>query len=160
MQRLFISVNQFRLARKVAEAIKEDRIKTDMNEHDFTRGSSDYLGFLAEFVIDDFIGVPRPVLIEGDTDGGVDLELDGVKIDVKASNYTGPEPKLILFKDKDYSCDYFVLVVLKSTFFSVVGGISKDSFFEKCYEQDFGYGSRLCVDASALEPFRFKEVVK
>ena len=160
MQRLKISLEQFAIARRVANSIKEDRIKCDMNEHDFTGGSSDFLGFLAEVVIDDFIGIDRPQLIMGGTDGGVDVCIDGVNVDVKASGYDGEDPCLILFKDKAYPCDYFVLVVLKNYYFSVMGGISKKDFFEKCEERNFGYGPRLCVGADKLEPYRFKELIK
>ncbi len=159
MQRLYVSPEQFRTARKVADAIKKDRIDCKMNEHDFTNHSSDFLGFLAEFVITDFLGKERPKLIKGGTDGDVDVVIDDVKIDVKASNYTGDNPSLILFKDKVYPCDYFVLLVLKDCFFSV-GGISKKDFYEKCYEQDYGYGKRLVVDSFNLENFRFKELKK
>jgi len=160
MQKLYVSGEQFRTARLVTDAIKEDRIRCGMNEHDFTGGSSDFLGFLAEFVISDFIGVERPRLIEGKTDGGVDFCIGGVNVDVKATNYVFGEPSLILFKGKEYSCDYFVLLALKDCYFCVVGGISKKDFFVKCVEKDFGYGVRLVVDAGKLEMYRFKELNK
>lgn len=156
MQRLYVGPKQYELARKLADKIKEDRIVCDMNEHDFTRSSSDFLGFLGEIVVADFVGLDRPVLLNGKTDGGFDLLLNGERVDLKVTGFGGVNPCLVLFKEKSYSnVDCFVLLVLRDGFFSVVGKVSKKVFFENCVERDLGFGSRLVLESSFFESFKF-----
>mgnify|MGYP000548409581 CR=1 FL=1 len=93
----------------------------------------------------------QDVIIEM-TDGGVDLWLGDVTIDVK---YTARNTsKLIFDSASKFKSQVAVLVTATSNndVMEILGWCSKNKFIEVSYIKDFGYGERLVMDADKLQP--------
>jgi hypothetical protein len=112
------------------------------------------IGMLGELAAGRILGVEPDWEIYLSGDNGNDMSAWGMSWQIKTSSMR----KLIFNSMKDFITDGAILVhhlaskyeVFDNPTFDVVGAISHTKFVGLCYEHDFGYGSRLVVDADCL----------
>jgi len=116
-----------------------------------SREEANIYGFRAEFAIARLFGLDPPE-INVLTDGGVDLWIDDLSIDVKFSNNTnGP----LIFDTADKfkaNCAILVCRTEDPRNMKIAGWMGKRDFCARAYSKDFGYGKRLVVDQKDLSP--------
>lgn len=97
--------------------------------------SKQLVGMLAQTVLADYIGHPRPKHSQG-FDGGYDYIINDKKVDVKCmarrGHMCGSFVHNLIAYQKDYDVDYYIFTnLVKSTNeLEVCGVISKDDFFK------------------------------
>jgi len=116
-----------------------------------SRNEANIWGFKAEFAVARLFDIEPPT-INVVTDNGVDLWMDDVSIDVKFSNKErGP----LIFDTADkFKADIAVLVGRTDSdrTLRVNGWISKQAFVDRAKPHNFGYGNRLRMDVSDIDP--------
>lgn len=114
-----------------------------------SRINANRIGFMAEFAVCRLFETALPRL-NISTDGGVDLWLDDIGIDVKFTK-TG---KLIFDDEGRFKAHLSILATEsdEDDCINLIGWIGRKEFFEIATTHDFGYGDRLVVDASQLKP--------
>lgn len=108
-------------------------------------------GFKAEFAVARLFNLDPPDLTVV-TDGGVDLWMGDLSIDVKFTNKTfGP---LVFDSMEKFKADIAVLVGRGGTDneLSVNGFVLRKVFEDSAVEHDFGYGKRLVMKADDMKP--------
>ena len=108
-------------------------------------------GFKAEFAVARLFDLELPTLTVV-TDGGVDLWMGDLSIDVKFTNaMRGP---LVFDSMEKFKADIAVLVGKTDThnILSVNGLVSREDFEKKAYKRDVWYGERLVMDEGDLSP--------
>ena len=107
-------------------------------------------GILGEMAYARFWDVPLDtrVLERGIGDGGVDLQLTGLTVDVKATTRT--TGRLILNQRPLSSPHYFSLAIITNTDVLLAGIISSAEFLCKAQQRDFGYGERFFLTQEQL----------
>lgn len=116
-----------------------------------SRKEANIWGFKAEFAVARLLNTELPI-VNVATDGGVDLWFDDVSIDVKFSNKErGP---LIFDNIEKFQADLAVLVgkTDEENVLRVNGWVDKGRFEREAQSRDFGYGPRLKMDYSDLDP--------
>ena len=115
-----------------------------------SRLAANILGFKAEFVIARMFGCSLPT-INIVTDGGKDLWVDGVSVDVKFSNREYGD---LIFDNADkFAADLAILVgKISDEEMRVNGWIGRTKFLQLCSEHDYGYGKRLVMKHDELLP--------
>lgn len=110
------------------------------------------VGILGEMAYAFHYGIPRDrrVLPNGIGDGGVDLFLDGLKIDVKA---TDRDTGNLLLKKRPNGSDYLALAIIDKDKCTVrlAGMVSSVKFIETCKTQDFGHGETFFIEQGNLD---------
>ena len=106
-------------------------------------------GFMAEFAVCRLFGTEPPRLNIA-TDGGLDLWLGDVAVDVKFTKTS----KLIFDSQDKFKAQVAILATTTDHHdcMKLLGWIGRTEFLELCTEHDFGYGERLVMDASELRP--------
>jgi hypothetical protein len=116
-----------------------------------SRQEANIWGFKAEFAVARLFDIEPPT-VNVVTDNGVDLWMDDISIDVKFSNKErGP----LIFDTADkFKADVAVLVgrTDKDRTLRVNGWVSKQTFVDHAVAHDFGYGERLKMDVSDIDP--------
>lgn len=114
-----------------------------------SRLEANRLGFMAEFAVCRLFGAEPPRLNIA-TDGGVDLWLGDISVDVKFSK-TG---SLIFDSEEKFKSNLAVLVTSTSDpeCMLLEGWIGKTAFAREAYAKDFGYGERMVMGSSDLTP--------
>ena len=116
-----------------------------------SRVEANQWGFKAEFAVARLLNLDLPTLTVT-TDGGADLWVDDITIDVKFSNQEwGP---LIFDSMTKFRANLAVMVGRTNyeDIVNVIGWISREDFKEKYKKKDFGYGTRLFVEPEDLAP--------
>lgn len=123
--------------------------KPRLENENQSREEANALGFKAEFAVARLLGTTLPT-INVVTDGGVDLWLDDVSIDVKFTNKQSNG--LIFDNEEKFKARLAVLVVPTShdDVMNIAGWIGRNRFLRLAKTKDFGYGSRLVVDVRNL----------
>lgn len=128
----------------------------DVETQKFDRKRTDweiaYFGFMGE------VAVARALCLSPDTsvlaggDGGVDLVINGTKLQVKTPLAKVTRDYLYFNDETKFSCDFGVLCNIDNDETAVVirGAISRSDFIRKAGIRDFGYGERMCVHAAEL----------
>jgi len=111
-------------------------------------------GFKAEFAVARLFGVDTPV-VNVCSDGGVDLWIDDISVDVKLSNK--PDGPLIFDSADSFAAMCAVMVgrTEDPDEFLINGCATKALFLRKHYKHDFGYGERLVMDVKDLQPIEW-----
>lgn len=111
------------------------------------RVNANWWGFMAEFAVCRVFGLELPRLNVA-TDGGVDLWLGDISVDVKFSQTN----KLIFDSEEKFRANVALLVVPggEADVLELAGWIGRTAFLENCGKHDFGYGERLVMDADNL----------
>ena len=114
-----------------------------------SRVEANKLGFMAEFAVCRLFDTEPPRLNIA-TDGGLDLWLDDVAVDVKFTK-TG---KLIFDNPDKFKANVAILATTADQHdcIKLLGWIGRTEFLELCDTHDFGYGERLVMEASELRP--------
>jgi len=150
MVRVSLSRKEFHEATTLGQdTTKVCRMQNTTPRGEEGRGDSDINGALAEFAVAKLYGADKPRL-NIVNDGGLDLWVNDKSIDVK---YTRTD--LLIFDSlAKFKADIAVLVcpTEQPDTFSVVGGVSRDSFADRCFEQTMKYGSKLVMKSESLSP--------
>lgn len=112
-----------------------------------SRVEANKIGFMAEFAVCRAFGTEPPRLNIA-TDGGVDLWMDDISVDVKLTN-TG---KLIFDSMDKFKANVAVLATTtdEPDCIKLLGWTGRTRFEEMHHKHDFGYGERLVMDADDL----------
>jgi hypothetical protein len=116
-----------------------------------SREEANIWGFKAEFAVARLLNTELPI-VNVATDGGVDLWFDDVSIDVK---FTNKERGPLIFDSMDkFQSDIAVLVgrTEEENTLRVNGWVGRGRFEREAETADFGYGPRLKMAMTALDP--------
>lgn len=119
-----------------------------------SRVEANVFGFKAEFAVARLFHVEPPV-VNVLTDGGIDLWLNDISIDVKFTNKErGP---LIFDSMEKFKADAAVLVgrTQHDDVMKINGCVSRNVFEWESYKHDFGYGERMVMDVDQLKPIEW-----
>jgi len=125
--------------------------KPRLNNSNQTRIEANIYGYKAEFAVARLFNIELPT-INVVSDGGVDLWLEDLSIDVKFTNKE--EGDLIFDNANKFKSDLAVAVgkTLHPNVLKVNGWMGKKTFLKSAYKTNFGYGERLVVAAKDLNP--------
>jgi len=139
------------MARDTVFMLERMSISPRLENKNQSRLEANIFGFMAEFAVCRVLDTEPPRLNFA-TDGGVDLWLGDVTIDVK---YTARNTSKLIFDSvSKFKSQVAVLVTATSNMdvMEILGWCSKNRFIEESYKKDFGYGERLVMDADKLQP--------
>ena len=141
--------------------VRENKKQYEVTDRKFDKNNSSYsvnlLGQLGEVACGRVLGLQVDRTISPSGDDGHDLRTDaGETIQVKTSTL----PQLIFNAPHLFISDIAVLVQFFGDkqlphvdgVFQVVGWIDRKTFLARCYPHDYGYGTRLVMDANQLKP--------
>ena len=116
-----------------------------------SRVEANKLGFMAEFAVCRLFDTEAPRLNIA-TDGGLDLWLDDVAVDVKFTKTS----KLIFDSQGKFKAQVAILATTTDQHdcMKLLGWVGRTEFLEICETHDFGYGERLVMEASELRPLQ------
>ena len=115
-----------------------------------SRLDSNVIGYKAEFAVARAFDADLPAM-HMINDGGVDIWLDNISVDVKVSNQK--DSNLIFDSMDKFKADVALFVVqLGDNKFDLVGWITRAAFERQSKRRDFGYGDRLYVSPENLQP--------
>lgn len=153
-----IQLDDLTIEKVMASASARNRIKKDWGvpNHRHDRRRSDweinFFGLMGE------AGLAQALCLQPDWsllvsgDGGVDLKLGELTVQVKTPLSAGTKNWLYFDHAGRFQCDLAALCNIDSSETAVVirGFVHKDVFFEHCISKNFGYGDRLALHASHL----------
>jgi hypothetical protein len=116
-----------------------------------SREEANVFGFKAEFAIARLFDLDLPEL-NVTSDYGVDLWWDDYSIDVKFSNKQDGD---LIFDTMDKFKAQIAILVTRTdnqNVMNVVGWMTRKEFERKCQSHNFGYGERLVVGNTKLNP--------
>tara|TARA_R110000868_G_scaffold85685_8_gene240905 strand:- start:13882 stop:14394 length:513 start_codon:yes stop_codon:yes gene_type:complete len=116
-----------------------------------SREEANAFGYKAEFAIARLFNAEPPV-INVLSDGGVDIWLDDIPVDVKFTNDEhGP---LIFDSMKKFRAEIAILVgrTDDDDVMSINGWVTRKEFKQKADKQNFGYGDRLFLRHTDMNP--------
>lgn len=149
------------LGRDTVKLCEMQGFKPRLENEDQNRVEANQWGFKAEFAVARIFNLDPPDLTVV-TDGGVDLWMGDLSIDVKLTNATfGP---LVFDSMEKFKADMAVLVgrTGMDNVLSVNGFVWREEFEDKAFEHDFGYGKRLVMkekDMGSVERLWFIQVM-
>ena len=115
-----------------------------------SRLDSNVIGFKAEYAVARVFDADLPSL-HLINDGGVDIWIDNISVDVKVSNQK--DSNLIFDSMDKFKADIALFVIqLGDNKFDLVGWITRGAFERKSKRRDFGYGERLFISPEDLQP--------
>jgi hypothetical protein len=130
---------------------KLQRFSPRLENENQSREEANAFGYKAEFAVARLFNSELPQ-INVLSDGGVDLWIDDIPVDVKFTNQEhGP---LIFDSMAKFRAEIAVLVGRTSDddVMRINGWMHRSDFAVHCKKVDFGYGLRLCVEAEMMEP--------
>ena len=139
------------MARDTVFMLEKLSVSPRLENKNQSRLDANIMGFMAEFAVCRVLGAEAPRLNFA-TDGGVDLWLGDVTIDVK---YTSKKTSKLIFDSVDkFKSQVAILVTATDNMdvMEILGWCGKGRFIEDSYGKDFGYGERLVMDADKLQP--------
>jgi len=137
------------LAKDTVFLLERIGVKPRLENPNQSRKHANFKGFLAEYAVCRLFNAESPRL-NISTDGGVDLWVNGISIDVKYSKAN----RLIFDSEAKFQSDVAVLVTDsdEDDCMNIIGWSSKNGFLANHHKHDFGYGERLVLDAKYLQP--------
>lgn len=143
--------------------MREDKVKHGVTDRMFDRNNTsegiNIIGHLGEMVVGRVLGLPVDMEVRTGGDDGHDMHQGDTTIQVKTS-----ELKSLIFNAKHlFKSDVAILVQFigknkkeswKDPRFIVLGWISREEFLNKYHTHDFGYGTRLVLNADELLPIQ------
>lgn len=114
------------------------------------REQGNEMGFRGELAFAKLYNL-EPTQVTVQADDGIDYVLeDGRTVDVKLSTYTNGD--LIFDSFEKFKSDIAVLVYgqYNDSFVDIAGWITKQEFIDKCFERDYGYGTRKSLNKKHL----------
>ena len=135
------------LARDVIKLKELQNIGT--KEMNLSRLDSNVIGFKAEYAVARVFNADLPSL-HLINDGGVDIWLENISVDVKVSNQK--DSNLIFDSMDKFRADIALFVIqLGDNKFDLIGWITRGAFERQSKRRDFGYGDRLYVSPENLQ---------
>lgn len=140
------------------DAMRKDKQEFNVTDKKFdaknTSWAVNLMGYLGELAAAKVYKTTTDDRVLTGGDAGHDLVIDGKTYQVKTT-----VTKELIFNSKElFTADYAILVTLVgdrtqphiNSRFIVWGDISRDKFFQVCYEKDFGYGVRYVCEIDDL----------
>jgi hypothetical protein len=88
--------------------------------------------------------------VEMHGDGGSDLNLGGLNIQIKASTYDPPYLLFDIFGSQRFRADAAVLALVPpqdgALWVDLYGWVQRHEFMRRAHRRDFGHGDRLVLD--------------
>ena len=139
------------LGQDTVKICKMQKLAPRLDTSDENRVMSNVLGFKAEYAVAKVLGCKLPTL-NVVTDGGVDLWVDDIGIDVKYTKRTDGD--LIFDSFDDFKAEVAVLVSTteKPEVVDIVGWLDRRGFEKKAKDHDYGHGARKVVSNADLLP--------
>ena len=139
------------LGQDTVKICKMQKLSPRLQTSDENRVMSNVMGFKAEYAVAKVLGCKLPTL-NVVTDGGVDLWVDDIGIDVKYTKRTDGD--LIFDSFDDFKAEVAVLVATTSNpeVVDIVGWLDRNTFEKKAEDHDYGYGARKVVSSKELLP--------
>lgn len=141
------------------EAMRIDKVKHGVIDRMFDQKNTsegiNIIGHLGEQAVGEVLEIPVDMTVLTGGDVGHDMFLNETSIQVKTSTL----PKLIFNAKHLFKSDVAVLVQYlgndrqmaeKDPRFQIWGWVSREEFMKNYYTEDFGYGTRLVLDATQL----------
>ena len=148
------------LGQDTVKICKMQKLPPRLDTSDENRVISNVQGFRAEYAVAKVFGCDLPTL-NVVTDGGVDLWIDDLSVDVKLTKK--PEGDLIFDDFTKFNSDISILVSTTNddSVYDVIGWIDRQSFEAEAKDMDYGYGPRKVVEGKNLMPIEnlWREVV-
>lgn len=121
-----------------------------------------YTGMLGEVAVSKALNIPLKTDVTFGGDGYVDMEYRGQSIQIKTNTFM-TQPRYVIFNSLDnFVTDWAISCSIP--FPSVVkihGFVSRKKFIAKSEKINFGYGERVCIDETLLNPIeRFDEAIE
>jgi hypothetical protein len=139
------------LGQDTVKICKIQNLSPRLDTPDENRVLSNVQGFRAEYAVAKIFGCDLPTL-NVVTDGGVDLWIDDLSVDVKLTKK--PDGDLIFDSFDSFKADISILVALTDVdnVVDILGWIDKSNFESVAQDRDYGYGSRKVVESVGLHP--------
>jgi hypothetical protein len=141
--------------------VRKNKKEYDVTDRKFDKNNSSYsvnlMGRLGEVACARFLGLPTDDTVTPSGDNGHDLQtVLGRSIQVKTSTL----PQLIFNAPELFVSNLAVLVKFSGdkqlphvdSLFDVIGWTTRENFLANHYLHDYGYGTRLVMDANQLQP--------
>jgi len=148
------------LGQDTVKICKMQKLPPRLDTSDENRVLSNVQGFRAEYAVAKVFGCTLPSF-NIVTDGGVDLWIDDISVDVKLTKK--PKGDLIFDDFTKFKSDIAILVATTNTesVYEILGWIDRNSFEAEAKDMDYGYGSRKVVESKGLMPIEnlWKDVV-
>lgn len=141
--------------------VRANKKEFDVTDRKFDKNNSSYsvnlMGRLGEVAASRLLGIPTDDSVTPSGDNGHDLiSVLGKSIQVKTSTL----PQLIFNAPELFVSDVAVLVKFfgdkqlphVDSLFDVIGWVTRENFLANHYLHDYGYGTRLVMDANQLQP--------
>jgi hypothetical protein len=161
-QPIKVLIKPFDIERSMAfvKTMRRDKDQKSVRDLAFDRKNTsegiNKVGHLGEVAVARVLGIEYDTNVRTEGDGGLDLQLGYVRIQVKTSELD----KLIFNNVGAFDADVAVLVQYVGSDkknpendpkFLVWGWITRDEFLSTCYKHDFGYGERLVLRSGSLK---------
>ena len=159
--RIILTEDEIMDALRFVHRVRENKKKYEVTDKKFDKNNSSYsvnlMGQLGEMACGRGLGLQVDRTITPSGDNGHDLVTKlGKNIQVKTSTL----PQLIFNAAELFVSDIAVLVQFYGdkqlphvdSEFDLVGWVTRESFLANHYLHDYGYGTRLVMDANQLQP--------
>lgn len=143
------------------EAMRVDKVAHSVVDRMFDQKNTsegiNIIGHLGEQAVGKVLGLPVDTEIRTGGDAGYDMTITGKTAQIKTSTL----PRLIFNAKHLFSAEIAVLVQFtgknrreadKDPQFTIWGWVEREEFLKNYYNEDFGYGLRLVMDAPYLHP--------
>ena len=132
-------------------AVRQTHKREYMPQFGNTEFDAYMMSSISETAVCEYLGVkhPRIVVLEGD--GGSDLVVDGVRLQIKSCQPT--HRYFISNNTKTFSADFGILTrFVMPTVVDIVGFVTREELESSGEIRDFGYGLRLAMREDSLSP--------
>jgi hypothetical protein len=156
-----LTIDEIMDALRFVHLVRENKKQYEVTDKKFDRNNSSYsvnlMGQLGEMACGKGLGLQVDRTVTPSGDNGHDLSTAlGKNIQVKTSTL----PQLIFNAPELFVSDYAVLVQFfgdkqlphVDSKFTILGWTTRELFLANHYKHDYGYGIRLVMDASQLQP--------
>lgn len=156
-----LTPEEVQLTLDFVERMREDKVKHRVVDKMFDRNNTsegiNIIGHLGEMAVGKLLDVPVDMEVRTGGDDGNDLHLNGTSIQVKTSELRS----LIFNAPHLFKSDVAVLAQFigkdkreswKDPRFIIWGWTTREFFLDNYYKHNFGYGERLVLDATELQP--------
>jgi hypothetical protein len=156
-----LTAEEVQLTLDFVARMREDKVAHRVVDRMFDRNNTsegiNIIGHLGEMAVGKLLGIPVDMEVRTGGDDGNDLFYGDTSIQVKTSELRS----LIFNAEHLFKSDVAVLAQFigknkreswKDPRFIIWGWVTKDYFLSNYYKHDFGYGTRLVLDASDLSP--------
>jgi hypothetical protein len=156
-----LTEEEVQLTLDFVKRMREDKVAHRVTDRMFDRNNTsegiNIIGHLGEMAVGRLLDVPVDMEVRTGGDDGNDMFVGETSVQVKTSELRS----LIFNAEHLFKSDIAVLAQFigkdkkeswKDPRFIIWGWVTKDFFLSNYYKHDFGYGVRLVLDATELNP--------